>query len=249
MAGRIERLAEGVTLYLGDCREILPTLDRVDAMVTDPPYGIGLQKKTSDYRDSKYYDGGESLRASKLYQDDAGYVRNLIGEVIPAALAVADRAVIFSGPAMLWAYPEPASLGCVFTMAGAGRTAWGFQCSHPVLFYGKDPFLQDGKGGRPNSHKDDQPNTEKIDHPCPKPVAWMRWAVTRGSRLGETILDPFMGSGTTGVAATRLGRRFVGIEIEPKYFDIACKRIQAALDAPDLFIESPPLAKQETFEL
>ena len=242
---RIEQLADGVTLYLGDCREILPTLGKVDAVVTDPPYGIGLEKKTSDYRDSKHYDAGESLRASKLYQDDADHVRALIRDVIPLALSKASRGVVFSGPAMLWAYPEPASLGSVFTMAGAGRTAWGFQCSHPVLFYGKDPFLQDGKGGRPNSHKDDQPNTEKIDHPCPKPVAWMRWAVSRGTRIGETILDPFMGSGTTGVAAVKLGRKFIGIEIEPKYFDIACRRIQAALDAPDMFVEAPKPAKQE----
>jgi DNA modification methylase len=146
---------------------------------------------------------------------------------------------------MLWAYPEPASLGSVFTMAGAGRTAWGFQCTHPVLFYGKDPFLQDGMGGRPNSYKDDQPNNEKIDHPCPKPTAWMRWALWRATRSGETVLDPFMGSGTTGVAAVRLGRQFVGIEIEPRYFDIACKRIEEATKQLDMFV-APPKPKQET---
>jgi site-specific DNA-methyltransferase (adenine-specific) len=243
--GKVEHIAEGVTLYLGDCREIIAGLPRAHAMVTDPPYGIDLKTKTSDYRDSKYYDAGESLRASKVYVDTPEHVRGLIAEVVPAALAKVDRALIFPGPAMLWAYPEPASLGSVFTMAGAGRTAWGFQCTHPVLFYGKDPFLQDGKGGRPNSHKDDQPNTEKIDHPCPKPVAWMRWAITRASRIGETILDPFLGSGTTGVAAVQLGRKFIGIEIEPKYFDVAVSRIEKALQQQDFFIEKPKPAKQE----
>jgi site-specific DNA-methyltransferase (adenine-specific) len=244
---RIETLAEGVTLYLGDCREILPSLGKVDAVVTDPPYGVGLETKTSDYRDSRYFDSGESLRASKLYRDDAVHVRGLIRDVVPIMLRLADRALIFSGPAMLWAYPEPASIGSVFTPNGAGRTAWGFQCTHPVLFYGKDPYLQDGRGGRPNSHRDEQPNTEKIDHPCPKPVAWMRWAIGRASRIGETILDPFMGSGTTGVAAVKLGRRFIGIEIEPKYFDIAYRRISEALKQPDLFIEKPRPVKQEAF--
>jgi DNA modification methylase len=64
---------------------------------------------------------------------------------------------------------------------------------------------------------------------------------------GQTILDPFMGSGTTGVAAVKLGRKFIGIEIEPKYFDIACRRIADALARPELFIEPPKPAKQESF--
>ena len=244
-----ETLAEGVTLYCGDCRDILPTLGKVDAVVTDPPYGIGLATKTSDFRGSKHFDSGASLKASKLYEDSPNHVRGLIKAVIPAALAMAERAVVFPGPAMLWAYPEPASLGSVFTPNGAGRTSWGFQCTHPVLYYGKDPFLQDGKGGRPNSHRDEQPNNEKVDHPCPKPVAWMRWAIVRATRPNETILDPFMGSGTTGVAAVKLGRKFIGIEIEPKYFDIARKRISEALKQPDFFIEKPKPAKQEAMEI
>lgn len=81
------------------------------------------------------------------------------------------------------------------------------------------------------------------DHPSPKPINYMMQLVERVTRDGETILDPFMGSGTTGVAAVKLGRKFIGIEIVPKYFDIACKRIQAALDAPDVFIEAPKPAK------
>lgn len=237
------------TLYLGDCLEILPTLGKVDAVVTDPPYGIALVTKTSDFRGSKHFDGGESLKASTVYKDDPAHVRALIGSVIPMAIAAAERAVIFSGPAMLWAYPEPASVGSVFTPNGAGRTAWGFQCTHPVLFYGKDPFLQDGLGGRPNSFRDEQPNRENIDHPCPKPFSWMNWAVSRASRFGETILDPFMGSGTTGVACARLGRCFIGIEIEPRYFDIACRRIEEAYKQADLFIAQPKPTKpvQEVF--
>lgn len=224
------------TLYPGDCRDILPTLPKVDAVVTDPPYGIGLVKKTSDYRDSKHYDAGESLLASVVYADDPNDVRKLIAEVMPLILAGSTRAMVFSGPAMLWAYPQPASIGSVFTPNGAGRTAWGFQCTHPVLFYGKDPFLQDGKGGRPNSWRTEQPNREDIDHPCPKPLAWMQWAVWRATRQDETILDPFMGSGTTGVAAVQMGRDFIGIEREPKYFDIACRRIEEAQRQGDLFI-------------
>ena len=66
---------------------------------------------------------------------------------------------------------------------------------------------------------------------------------------GETILDPFMGSGTTGVACAKLGRKFIGIELEKKYFDIACQRIEEAYQQPDMFIEPPAKAKQEAMDL
>ena len=241
---RQERIGD-CWLINADCREVLPLLPKVDAVVTDPPYGVGLEVKTSDYRDSKFYDAGASLRASRTYDDRPDYVRELVRDVVPKALALASRGLVFSGPAMLREYPEPSSIGSVFTMAGAGRTAWGFQCTHPVLFYGKDPFLQDGLGGRPNSLKDDQPNLEKIDHPCPKPVSWMKWAIGRATRVSETILDPFMGSGTTGVACVKLGRKFIGIEIDEHYYDIACKRIRDAYAQPDMFVEAPaPKAEQ-----
>ena len=73
----------------------------------------------------------------------------------------------------------------------------------------------------------------------------MEWLIARVSDEREqTILDPFMGSGTTGVAAVKLGRRFIGIEIEPKYFDIACRRIEEATRQRDLFVEPPPAPKQ-----
>ncbi len=215
----------GVTIYHGDCREVLVSVS-ADVMITDPPYGIGLMTKTSDYRQSSAFDGGESLKASVLYRDDPLYVGSLIHAVMPYALQNFDRSVVFSGPAMLWSYPEPAAVGAVFTPNGAGRCAWGFQCVHPVLFYGRDPYLVDGKGARPNSFRTEQPNREKFDHPCPKPYEWMTWAVQRASRPGETVVDPFMGSGTTLVAAKHLLRKAIGIEIEERYCEIAAKRLQ-----------------------
>jgi site-specific DNA-methyltransferase (adenine-specific) len=212
------------TIYLGDCREILPGL-RGDVAITDPPYGIGLITKTSDYR-SENFDAGASLRASTLYVDDAASIRGLIAETIPLLLGRVDRAVIFCGPRMIWAYPEPAAVGGVYFASGAGRCAWGFQCMQPVLFYGKDPWLADGKGGRPNSFQTIQPNLERFDHPCPKPQSWINWAIQRATRPGETVIDPFMGTGTTLVAAKRFGRSAIGIEIEERYCEIAVKRLR-----------------------
>jgi site-specific DNA-methyltransferase (adenine-specific) len=76
-------------------------------------------------------------------------------------------------------------------------------------------------------------------HPTQKPVGVMDWCLKQLPKETETILDPFMGSGTTGVACVKLGRKFIGIELDPKYFDIACKRIEEAYKQPDLFIERP----------
>lgn len=201
-------------------------LEPVDLVLTDPPYGVNLITKTSDYRDSASFDNGRSLRSSTLYDDDPEQILSLIREVIPLALSLASRAIIFPGSKMLWGYPIPAALGSVYLPSGAGRCAWGFTCSQPILFYGKDPFLVDGKGGRPNGFKTEQPNTERFDHPCPKPLSWMKWAIQRGSREKESILDPFMGSGTTLRAAKDLNRKSIGIEIEEKYCEIAAKRLR-----------------------
>jgi site-specific DNA-methyltransferase (adenine-specific) len=214
---------DGITIYHGDCREILPQIAG-HVVVTDPPYGVNLTTKTSDYRGSANFDAGESLMASVLYRDDPEHVRALIASVMPHVLSIG-RALVFSGTRMMWAYPEPTAVGCVFTPNGAGRSSWGFQCMHPVLFYGKDPWLAAGKGSRPNSFRTEQPNLERIDHPCPKPLEWMTWAVMRASMDGEVVIDPFMGSGTTLRAAKDLGRRAVGIEIEERYCEIAAKRL------------------------
>jgi DNA modification methylase len=227
------------TLYLGDCRELLPLLPKVDAVVTDPPYGVGLTKKSNDYTGSRFFDNGRSSQASVVYEDTPDHVRDLIRTAITSAIKKVGRAAIFSGHRMMFEYPTPVSIGTAYVSNPAGRDPWGFGGNNPILYYGKDPYLAAGMGSRPNSFASNQPGESGIDHPTPKPVAWMRWLVSRASLVGETILDPFMGSGTTGVACVKLGRKFIGIEIEPKYFEIACKRIQAAYDQPDMFIASP----------
>jgi hypothetical protein len=211
--------------------------------VADFPYGVGLVTKTSDYRGSANFDNGASLQASTLYADDPDTIRQLIADVMPHILRIAKRALIFCGSKMLMHYPEPAAIGAVYIPNGAGRCSWGFQCSQPILYYGKDPYMAAGMGARSNSFRTEQPNLEKIDHPCPKPVKWMTWAVTRATLPGETVLDPFMGSGTTGVACVNLGdRNFVGVEKVPAYFAIAQRRIeqaQAQLTLP-LFAQAAP---------
>lgn len=218
---RKETLAEGVELYLGDCRDVMqafPSCFRVNAVVTDPPYGVGESYASFD-------DTQENLRL-------------LIAGSIPHLRDIADRVIVTSGNQHQYDYPKPTWTMAWVTPAGAGSGPWGFSCWQPILCYGKDPFLSSGKGRRPDLIEHTE-TSEKNGHPCPKPIRFMMRLLERTTLPGEVVLDPFMGSGTTGVAATRLGRRFVGIELEPTYFEIACRRISEALKQPDMFIKPP----------
>ncbi len=227
------------TLYLGDCLDIMPTLGKVDAVVTDPPYGVNLKAKQHKWFKS-HGAGYESTD-----DDESIYVRVISG-VMDFILATGVRAAITPGQGLLHKYPKPAAMGCVYNRAGTGMSSWGFNCFTPILFYGKCPYLASSRGSRPNSWEQ-PPNdfSDKNEHPCPKPIGMMNWLVNRATDKNDAVLDPFMGSGTTGVACAKLCRKFIGIEIEPKYFDIACKRIEAAYAQPDMFIEPPAKAKQE----
>jgi len=222
------------TLYHGDCLEILPTLDKVDAVVTDPPYGIGFE----------YYG----------YDDTRDNLRNLISGLWKHK-PESERVVILPGITQISEYPHPDWIGCITWNTTGSFGKYGYTQWMPVLLYGKD---LKGFGNVNGVTKSDtlrisggagvgfQRTKEEKEHTCPKPENLMRLCVNRFTD-GE-VLDPFMGSGTTGVACMNLGRKFIGIEIEERYFDIACKRIEAAYAQPDMFIEPPAKAEQTSFE-
>ena len=214
------------TLYHGDCMDILPKLDRVDAVVTDPPYGVGFTGKISVQR------GGGTKKNAGGYESYEDNEENIIKVVIPVIQWCVDnsrRVAVTPGTRHAFKYPNPADIGCFFSAAGTGVGRWGFTCSQPILFYGKCPYLENRMGSRANSLGQTYPNDANgYDHPCVKPLPQIMWLVNRASHETDIVVDPFMGSGTTGVACANLGRKFIGIEIEQKYFDIACERIEAA---------------------
>ena len=216
-----------VKLYCGDCLELLKEMDEgsVDAVVTDPPYGVGFSGKYG--MDSGGYEN----------QSDEGAGPG------PACVLLCVqrnlRSVIYSGVRRAFEYPQPDDIGGVYCPSGIGCNRWGFVCFHPVLFYGKDPHYSS-----PNSFAW-HGSSECKEHPCAKPIHWMQWAVRKASVECETILDPFMGSGTTGVACVRTGRKFIGMEIERKYFDIAVKRIEAELNRHPLLEAAPKILQRE----
>jgi len=211
------------TLYLGDCLEILPTLSKVDAVVTDPPYGINAAR---DRNSQKW--GWKDYAASGW--DKARPAKETIMAVVDAG----KHSVVWGGnyftdalaPSDKWFVWDKCQ--SEFSLADC-ELAW---CSFPGairrISYPRSKALQDGK-----------------EHATQKPIEVMQWCIERLPKGCMSILDPFMGSGTTGVACVKLGRKFIGIEIEPKYFDIACKRIEKACQQPDLFVPPPSKMKQE----
>lgn len=202
------------TLYWGDCLEILPTLPKVDAVVTDPPYGIGWKTPVSPNRPKSGW---------TVHGDDKPF----------------DPAPWLQWPCILWGANNFAGR----LPASAGWLVWDKRHGMPAndqsdceLAFRRDGgsirvFRKTWNGGGSLLAEN---GPARAIHPTQKPVSLMEWCLSFLPDAG-TILDPYMGSGTTGVACANLGRKFIGIEIERKYFDIACKRIDAAQSQGRLF--------------
>lgn len=246
---RIETIGDA-TLYLGDCREIIPTLGPVDAVVTDPPYG-------QDYKVNTFYAGGTRENAvvqrngktlivsPNIYEPiegdkepfDPAHLLDLAPELlIWGAHKFADRL-----PAGGWLVWDKVPTGKVRDQ-GDGEAAWINRDQPMRVFRLLWDGLCVGFGAR-----HEVTAGQKRHHPAQKPEILMRWCLS--FIKGETILDPYMGSGSTGVACRHLGRKFIGIEKVQGYFDIACRRIERAARQPDMFEtlkEREP--KQETWD-
>lgn len=241
---RIEQLAEGVTLYLGDCREILPTLGKVDAVVTDPPYGVGV-KYGAEY-DDKRADYWDWLR------ERINIARSTASLVVFTHRVSALREITDWDWVGVWSKPGAfgSRLGnsCVLPhwepifLYGIHATGVNSKYASDVITCNPEPAKAGIKGvGR------DKWDGEFYSHPCPKPVSLYQQFLSTYAQNARLICDPFMGSGTTGVASVSMGRSFIGIEIEPKHFDASCRRIEAAIGQGDMFIQKPKPAKQEAF--
>ena len=224
---RVEHLSEDVALYLGDARDILPGLAPVAAVVTDPPYGInkdGQKRTTGGNGGRKAYDflGWDAERP------DAALL-NMIANFAPVCVMWGGNYFADllppTGKWLVWDKGQRINQSdgelAYTSMPGALR----------ICTMNRVELLTDG-----------------AEHPTQKPVKLMQWTL---AQIGnpETVLDPFMGSGTTGVACVQIGSGFVGIEREPRYFDIACRRISDELRRPRLQLE--PVAKpvQEVMSL
>lgn len=217
------------TLYLGDCMDILPTLDKVDAVITDPPYGINENYKKVASR--------EQLAKPKDYGHFDWDKEPASKEVIDMAIAISKNQAIFGGN---YFHLPPSSCWLVWDKLNTGdfadcELAWtNWPKAVRRIQWRWNGMIRQG-------------NEDRF-HPTQKPLQVMKWVIELCPKA-DTVLDPFMGSGTTGVAAVQMGRKFIGIEREPKYFEIACKRIEDAQRVTDMFGYEQPQQKQEQGDL
>lgn len=232
---RVEHLSEDVTLYLGDCRDLLPGLE-FDAVVSDPPYGIGWTRGVNKARGSKSHAGilnDHDTSARDAVLDAAG------GR--PAVLFGSFYAKFPESLKQILVWQKPADSGLVGSVTGFRRDA------EPIFLCGKWPQRNCEASSVIRSNGGQAAIVSETGHPHTKPVPLMYQLVKLTP--GNVILDPFMGSGTTGVACVQAGRSFIGVELEPRYFDIACRRLADVLRRPRL--DLAPVAKpvQEAMQL
>ncbi len=219
----------GLAIYHGDCLEVLPQLaeagEEFDLCLTDPPYGI---ERGSGH--GNLLRGKGNYRECVGWTDDPDYVRAVCVKVVEMVREIVSRVVVTPGNRCLMHYPEPDDIGCLYAPAAKGCGKWGFAVHNPILFYGKDPRNAQAPAGAYITS-----TTNIKGHPCAKPLEAWEWLVERASFEGQRILDPFLGSGTTLVAAYRLGRTGAGIEIDEQYCELAAKRLERELAQGRLF--------------
>ena len=217
-------------LILGDCLEVMPMLGRFDACLTDPPYGV-FKKTGTD---------GKMFGKETIYSTDdkaAGWDVRPGAEVFAAIMAT-KKYVVWGGN--YFADIMGASPGVMIWHKKTGKNSYA-DCE--IAWTNATGTTRIFEHQWCGAFKDSERGQRAV-HPTQKPVALMEWCLGF-LRDAKTILDPFMGSGTTGVAAVKLGRKFIGIEIDARYFDIACRRIEDAAKQPDMFVEPTSKPVQE----
>ncbi len=248
MSPRVEHIA-GCTLYLGDCLEVLPHLSPVDAVITDPPYSSGGQfrgdrmgRTTAKYQSTEHRGIYCDFSGDNRDQRGFGYWSALWNGACRQATRPGGVAVVFSDWRQLPTTTDAIQAGgwiwrglIVWDKTEAARPQKGrYRNQAEYAVWGSNGPMPEGGPCAPGVFRHSVFGGEK-HHVTGKPVALMRDLLQLVPR-GGAVLDPFMGSGTTGVACARNGRSFTGIEIEPRYFDIACRRIEEACRQADLFM-------------
>lgn len=227
------------TLYCGDCREVLPTLTKIDAVVTDSPYLINSKS-----------DGRSKLSPWADICNNSVFIADWVNKCMSK---------MESGP--LWTFLNWRTLAswqkaaCDLRIPIESLLIWDKECTGPGGLKGLRPsfemvalFCLGSFGIKNRSLSDVQrffwPTVKATGHPAEKPEALMRWLIEISTLPQQVILDPFMGSGTTGAAAVKLGRRFIGIELDEKWFDFSCRRIEQAQHDTSLLGLARPAQEQ-----
>lgn len=257
---QVEQLANGIAICLGDCREVLAELqsESVDCILTDPPYGNSNHDGDWNARLNEH----RGLVNKPIANDSADGMRNIVNAMLTHAARLlvkeASACCCFCGgggpkPGFAWLAERMDRDGLQFFHSiiwdklnpGLG---WRFRRQHEMIMVGHRAggrlLWADDSRAVPNIYQM-IPSRQRA-HPNEKPLPLIEHLLLCLTKPGQLVVDPFMGSGTTGVAAARHGRRFFGVELCPVYYGIARRRISEELSAPQMFVEAQPMAKQES---
>ncbi len=245
-----EEIIGDCRLILGDCLEILPTLSPVSHVICDPPYEDEIHNSIGKIRrndgvemiESLGFDSINSIRSDIanhcILLSDGWFIAFCIAEGTKAWEQEIRKHGGKYDTAICWIKPD-----AMPRMNGQGP-ARGFECA--VTAWCGTGYRHWNAGGKRGVYTHCvNPADRQGEHPTEKPLNLMKEILQDFTNVGETILDPFMGSGTTLVACAKMQRKGIGIEMNEKYFDIACKRVEAVYKQADLFIEPPKKIKQE----
>jgi DNA modification methylase len=206
----------------GDCLEIMKGIPdkSIDLVLTDPPYGIGkmvIGTMSKKRMHKTQYDS---------FEDSEDYVKKICVPAIELCLKISHRTILTPGSKCMSLYPRPDSFGCMHSIASMGMQLWGRMDCSPIFYYGK-PFDIGKKIHKCSYDVNEHPSCK--EHPCSKPLKFWSEIIRTRTKEGDTVLDPFLGSGTTAVACKMLNRNYIGVELSEKYCQIARDRIENTL--------------------
>ena len=248
----------GQTLILGDCLDVMPVLGRFDHVISDPPYEQSLHDSKNSLRGPTRIDAGPELHGLNFAGIDG--IRDAVTGAVSALCGGWFIAFCTIEGVARWADCINASTlkykrGCIWVkpdstpqLNGQGP-ANGAECF--VTAWGGKGHAKWNAGGKRGVYRHNVNQSDRHGaHPTEKPWRLFSELLTDFTNYGDTILDPFMGSGTTLVACQKLGRLGTGIEIDPEYWTVACERVHKAWQEPDMFVQQPaPAATQEVFDV
>lgn len=214
--------------------EVMPTLGKVDAILTDPPYGIKVDATMAKQSGQKYGNAAAKKSAYKATEWDD---KPLSGDLLKLVLNFAQHTILWGGN---YFQLQPSSCWLIWDKENGSNNFADCEMAWTNL----------PKAVRLKRHMWNgmlrKNGEERYGHPTQKPIEVMTWCIEQLPKDSQTILDPFMGSGTTLVACAKMGRKGIGIELDPDYFDIACRRVEDAYKQPDLFIAPAEKPKQDS---
>ena len=198
-----------IDLHNIDCIEYMATLPdkSFDLVLTDPPYGLGIEYNS--------------------FNDTEENVSDLAALWLPEARRISHNVAFTCGTDRMHLYDPPNWVYAWYTPQGVGSTSYGFQCWQPIMYYGRDVMLANRKGRRSDviTWSSQTPDKSGGFHPCPKPVEFFEKCLSRFAVDGFKVFDPFLGSGSSAIAAHNMGFDLVGCELDKEYYDAACKRL------------------------